>query len=701
MDSATQAPLAPTTIATANRSPKKTSRPSPRGPLSPGPRGRIAGSDGITVNTNGPKQQNLELRGWSDHGQGVVSSPRTPTSPSNGMLSAARRYLPLREGGGWVGGVMHRSSSAGAEPPLLLSGCGNGEASKGSARRSSVPARPVYSPPTPAGAAQDLTSFGEVTSDCVVGAPGAPGTAKAEQSAVPSPGVAAAAATVSVTGDRPAVGPHPRDRVGRLSLGHPTPRHRLDGRETGNCMLPHKSRGWDALPSPEPRHTSPRLFTPASGRPGHPSPTPPTPPPPPPPFPPPPSTGEWTIDPTSGTDQVSPIPMVYGPHLVPPPHHTLPLNHRYSSPEPHLSGDKPQPHSGTPHFGPLYSQQPQNGPPQGPHPKMTGMGMGHQHQHSQLWLGGSPVSGGGQGSMLRGGNSLPQSPPKPIRSNSEPPQLGTNDPKEYYANRTTVAAERLRRRRLEGLEQQQQQQRRYFQHSRSCPLQKVASVGDWRNTDHGNGVSGVAAPAASESSPGCNRCSSGSAGMGDWSNVGARRQHSPTGMAARGQRPSSPSIGIGAMNFASAAAAGGGWGRSTSSGQPGSPASSIGSPFRRVDRRSRTPPLREGRSDEDSGVDWGVRRPSSSYSQSPTRKNGNVGSGRLSPPPSTRGRSESVPSRPRSWTGPRSASALAEEVVAAAGRINGVNGDAVSEGRSSPDRERQTLGILLPLDYSG
>lgn len=198
------------------------------------------------------------------------------------------------------------------------------------------------------------------------------------------------------------------------------------------------------------------------------------------------------------------------------------------------------------------------------------------------------------------------------------------------------------------------------------------------------------------------------------------RRNSPTGSSGRG-RPSPPGGGVsmgrggvagGAISPVSSVASGFGGYRPSLGGQSGatSPVSSMnnspaGSPFRRVDaaRRSQTPSPRVHGSQ-------GIER-SSRCSRSPRRVStasglmgGGVsgGQGRVTPTgvvggggTQTRsGRSESVPARPRSWTGPRSASEALAAVAAAAAEAN-------EGGRSSADGQPQTLGILLPLDYSG
>lgn len=607
-------------------------RPSPRGMLSPGPRGRIALGDGTSAAGDNHRALSPSLtpdvQAWSEQG---VNKPPTP-SPSNGSVSSVKAYTAAR-GGGWAEPA-RRSNSAGGtsgtpffpafNEPTAPGGVGIAPAAlTPRSRRLSVPTRRTddLSPPPPLLRAR--VSFDAATN-----------------------GVTAAGGDAAPSGERtPGVLEHPRGlRRPRLSMPQ---RHTTGGIDKATSMLQPKASGWDALPSPPGRQEFGRMGAPS----GHISPP------------------SALPAPLAAPGGASPgPPRGYGPppilHQHWSPHSSQPLRQRHS-PEA-LVGDKPRPHR-----GPQVSVGMGLGPmPLGPPPPPPLHAWGH-----------GAVMGATGGPTDQVGVP-PQSPPNAIRSTSDPPPPfpGVNDPKEYYASRTTVAEERLRRRRLEGWEQQQQQQQWQYQYGAVADWGPgyVASATDAPAVVGGEG--GLAGAGTDDASPGCCRASSGTASA--WST--SSRRYSPTSIDGRGR---TSSLGLGRPLFVAKGLSLSPTSSATSGG--------VGSPFRRVDRRSRTPPPGGWGYGEDGSVGRGARP--ASCSQSPPR-GGMTGSGKISPPRSDLrnvGRSESVPPRPRSWTGPRSAAALSAAVAAAA------ESDVASEGKSSPDTERHTLGILLPLDYSG
>lgn len=340
--------------------------------------------------------------------------------------------------------------------------------------------------------------------------------------------------------------------------------------------------------------------------------------------------------PVAGTTPSPPV--VYGPHALHPPQ-------QWSPPPP------PPAQLGHPQYlpGMLGGEILR---PQGAPQAAVGMALGQ----SLTW-GQTGTRGSATGPSMDLSAMVPLSPPRPSRSSSEqalqaaasqpqPCLGGTSDAKEYYANRTTVAEERLRRRRLEGWEQQQQQQQQQRWE------QQLGTAVDWGSCD---------AQAADESSPGC----AGRAGR-------SRSQQRGSPPNPGGDR----SAGVTCSPTSSATSGG------------------VGSPFRQSERRPRTPPS-QGWADGEGGGS-GLRRPSS-CSQSPKRGVSTASPGRYSPPLCAKqsGRSESVPPRPRSWTGPRSGGGVMGRTSTSPGN------DLGKEGKCSADAEEQKLGILLPLDYSG
>ena len=373
---------------------------------------------------------------------------------------------------------------------------------------------------------------------------------------------------------------------------------------------------------------------------------------------------------------------------------------------------------------------------------------------AQQALGGG---GGGSGGMFDG---MPLMPPQHLRSTSDTPRAGVNgggvfgsvsDTQEHdrqRSGRPTVAEERLRRRRLEGLEQQQQLHQHQEQEKLLQQFWAMGGGGDWDEEaaaraaeSAASGASGAGAGARALAGdvvrPGLSRRSCSGGALSALS--GFPRPLSPSSTSAQGR--ASPTSSFGGAKL-SAAGRGGGVGVGAGGGLPLSPTSSVhsgfgaggngggggaispvsslsnspaSSPFRRVDalsRRSQTPPPSNGYGHHfgaaggSSSVSLGVGRLSPGSPSPPRRATasfagvGGVRPRKRTPPRPERapggGRSESVPARPRSWTGSRSANAaLAAEVAAAAA-------EAAARGAGArPSTNASQLGILLPLDYSG